>query len=427
MSNIPDITSFSDLLSTPLEHSGEEGDDKKATLRASPEDEPITAPGERQIKDKQHDSVADLRDTESKETEVRSHSNRNEDLVEQQRLKLELIDRRNELTKNRTALKENNETLKSRINDLEIAVSRQMQDTKLARILARNNDNFLKRHYKNEDSSKEAEDADLIVNNLNVLPSSNWSERIEKMKFFYNYLDVENVSSRLYFDSGTNEYYRTLVFEATSSELFRVGMTLRIRSYDESIVSTCIQHSEKDKQVLNLFMLSPSYTRTLMRNYLARNKIDLVMFSLNSCASVIHQRISTFLVLMKMFPTFTNPRRYLGQSIDKFDEVDENIVRLLKTQDTLKFDVVSPKRSQFRFTVNLQWEVAVGDVITGKCVSDVRLLITRENIHSVKEMSTEPSYTMSSVGSLFLDLVKDYGVVHAVCIIFNNAFGIEST
>lgn len=426
MSNI-DITSFSDLLSTPLEHSGEEGDDKKTTQRASLVKEASTAPSERETKGKQYDDIADKREIESQVDETRSQPNRNDDLVEQQRLKLELIGRRNELSKSRTTLKENNETLKSRVNELEIAISRQVQDTKLAGILAKNSDNFLKRHYKTEDSRKEAEDADLIVNNLNVLPSSNWSERIEMMKFFYDYLDVEDVSSRLFFDPGTNEYYRMVVFKATSSELFRLSMALKVRSYDESVDSISIQKNERDKQVLNLFMLSLSYTRTLMRNYLARNKIDLVIFSLNSCASVIHQRIGTFLALMKMFPTFTNPKRYLGEAIDKFNDVDENIVRLLKTRDTLEFNVESPKRSQFRFTVNLQWEVAVGDVVTGKCVSDVRLLIAREDINSAKEVSTEPSHTMNSVTSLFLDLVKDYGVVHAVCIIFNNVFGIEKT
>lgn len=431
MSNIPDITTLSDLLNTSPSQPAVE--DQKRAIPNSFHDQ----------KDEKHQQIYEYSQAEQKQileegddtsgvaslsrplTKSQLPDAKIEDLEKllgQQSMKIDLSNERNDLLKKRSTLKTSVDELRIKVKHLQSLNERQNQKARLGKLLEKNDARFLEKQRPKTDSAPETqEDNDYILKNLHVLPSNDWIKRLDLVKKFYTYMEIEKAELMTSYDDKSGALIRTIKFIARSPFLFILPITVMINSTDESIIQIKIPNAnDKDGIITSFLLLSPSFTRTFIQNYILCKKLDLVMYSLNSLSIALHKRISAFYKIIRNFRQYVSSGSYIDDLLKDQDTENQNVVfAILKTVDNINFNVPIDEKPNCQFKMTLLWEIILPNSINGDCKGDVKIFLEE---YKLQEDGQTSSRVIEGANSLFLRLSKEYGIFNAVCILFNNVF-----
>lgn len=379
MSNIADITSLSDLLNT----SPSEVVERLPRLDLS-----------EAFRSKTDDNIEDSGDEVDK-------------LLQQQSEKSVLNAERDDLLKHRANLQENIQELNLKIRRIKQKLLQQQTQQKLQNLLDMSSQQFVeKQQAKNPTSSKEprfeVDDEENILQNLNVLPSKNWSERLVFIKKFCPYLEIDKIHMSQAFNQN-DKLRRILEYCVISPLLFRVMVVITISSPNDSISEIQIDYSQ-------LLLLSSSFIKVLTTNYIPQRKIPLIMFGLNSLSILLHKRVTMFHKLIRLYKKYIVTKKF-----DELTQIEESIdnlklFSLLKLEDCLTFNIPVENRN---ISLTLNWEIALVDTITGQCESQLKLFVF-------------DGEQLLDANKLFLDLVDMHGIVNAITIILKTSFNVTT-
>lgn len=421
MSNIPDITSLSDLLNTSPSQPVEEKQRNEFPNG-------ILFPDEKQDQSQTNTNVPNNEESAKSPDE---NVDRIEKLLSRQSIKLNLSNERNELVKKRSSLKTSIDELKHKVKHLQDLKKKQIRSNKIGQLLEENSNRFIETEIpKKVPVSMDKDDSASILKNLHVLPSTDWLERLSLVRKFYPHLEIDKVEADTSYDVNKNSFTRTISYIVVSPLLFRLPITININSPDESVSSIHIPDSVgKDGLMTNFIMLSPSFAKVLILNYILNQKVDLMMFSLNSLSMVIHDRISTMYKLIRTFSKYISTKSSLDDLTKEKEVSQHKINSILKNVDNLQFIIPIEESNTHHFIINLHWEVVLTDTINGECVSRLKLFLIKDVIPNLEKKnihnSTSPCI-IRGTNSLFTGLSKEYGVYNAVSIVFKNIFGITT-
>ncbi|CUM49015.1 uncharacterized protein AC631_03052 [Debaryomyces fabryi] len=440
MSNIPDITSLSDLLNTsPSQPLVENQQDRNPNLLLDQAEKSQNQIYEytRNIQQQKNEDNEDINtDTEENRLKV-SRSGLPDDKIEelekllnQQSIKLDLSNERNDLIKKRTSLKNSVEELRVKVKYLQNTNEKQRQKDRLGKLLEQSDKAFIESQKpKTVEAPVDQDDNEYLLNNLHVLPSNDWIKRLNMAKKFYPYLEISEAQNKTLYNDKKSAFVRSISFTVTSPYIFRIPIEVSINPSDESILSISIPNDDnKEGVITNFSLLSPSFTRVMIQNYMLNGKVDLVMYSLNSLSITIRKRISTLYKLLRNFRQYIKSDSYIGDLIQEQAIEDDSIVfSILKSVDNLEFTIPVNNNSKDNFIIKLQWEIVIANSINADCASDTRVFITKEkDIHAADEKVVKSSFAIRDANSLFVRLSKEYGIFNAVCILLNNIFHISS-
>lgn len=340
-------------------------------------------------------------------------------LLDKQGEKLQLRNELNLLIKKRSNLRTSIDEAVDRIAQLKASHLKKIVDDKLDQMLEESNEQYIKSHTKRKaesstlkppSSSHSARSTpqssnDSLLQDLNVLPSSDWDERLDYVKKFYPYLDVERVSTANSYVDAEN-MVRTISYTVVCPLIFQVGVSVHINPKLDSIDRIVIH----EKQLATLHLISPSYYQVLTKNYISHGKIDLVMYSLNSLSIVVHKRVSLFFKLLKMFSSFVEDETLFKLTTE---ETTSNLKVFSNLKSVENIDFVFENNNE-SYKVKLYWSIILDDVITGECLSSINLLIIRQSDAKI----------LNNVRNLFTALVKEYGLINGFCLLTKKTFGI---
>jgi len=368
MSNIEDITSLSDFLNTSPRDNAETG----SIL--------------------QLDRLKLVKNVERNDNDEADSMVKQ--LMEQTGEKVELNDKRTSLLKQRQRLRNDIEELTLKIHQIKQKQHHQRTQNLLSEFLLKNTNNFAE--------TNRNVDEDDVLNKLDVSPSSEWTQRIQLVKKFYPYLEVENISTVNRLDDLNNSLFRIIRYTLVSPLLFKLGIEIIVESRTDSISAITITQN-------NIAQFSPSFSRILLSNYVPQRKIQLIMYGMNSLSKLVHKRVEIFYQLIRALPNNVDSMRYgdLIQTKELSDKI--TLFAMLKLVDSLTFTFT--KESQL-VELTLHWEIVLSNTVTGECESKLNLSITKED-------------RLIDCQDLFVDLAKSYGLVNALKIILKNSFNIE--
>jgi hypothetical protein len=271
MSNIQDITSLSDLLTTSPNQPSETDASRslrldKAKIEKSAGDlselSALRVEGEqstRVITDQTSTSkILDLAlDSQFSDPDPSAlDSTYMDTLLAKQSIKLNLNTQRNELLRKRTSLQTQVDDLRikqKRLNDKRQQV---LAKQKLDQLLEQNNtDNRPQRSFSTNDD-------DTILKQLHVLPSTDWSQRLVQIRRFFSRIEIDRIDTSNHYDRNT--LVRTIEFRIIVRMLFRFPVKLLINTKDDSLSEIIINESNiPSPLIITLNMLSPSFTNVL--------------------------------------------------------------------------------------------------------------------------------------------------------------------
>lgn len=440
MSNIPDITSLSDLLNTsPSQPSIESQQNRNHNTLLGQDDQnshkQINEYTSDNLKQKQDDG-----DINSANDDNQLHLSKSqlpddkieelEKLLNQQSIKLDLSNERNDLIKKRTSLKSSVEELRVKVKYLQNMSEKQRQKDRLGKLLEHNDKRFIESQKPSTvEASADQDDNEYILKNLHVLPSNDWIKRLNMAKKFYPYLEINEAQNTTLYDDKKSTFVRTISYTVISPYLFCLPIEVSINSSDESIMSIAIANDNNKEGIMtNFSLLSPSFTKVLVQNYILNAKIDLVMYSLNSLSIAIHKRILTLYKLIRKYRQYIKSGSYIDDLLKEQEiEDDATIFSILKSVNNVEFKLPVNGTSNDHFVIKFQWEIVITNSVNAECASDPKIFLTKDrDIHTIEEKILRSSCAVQGANSLFLRLSKEYGIYNAVCILFNNVFQISS-
>lgn len=406
MSNINDITPLSDLLATSPHESRESsvhgGSDNETTGPRLRLDLAVRDTTTRTTTDITHDTNGDAIHKDATDADFKS-------ILSHQRTKLSLVDERDTLLKNRSNLKNSIDEVKLKIKYLEDLKQQKLMKRQLAELLEQNDTDI------SFSGPEISDDTDHIIKNLNVLPSTNWEDRLKLVKKFYPYLELEKIETYNEAEDFPQDV-RTILFELSSPLLFKIPLKIHIENI--SVAKVLIPDSNKllgkaSPLLVTLNLLSPNFTLTLVKNYIPNKKVNLIIYGLNSLSIVLHKRISLLYKLIRKYNAFI-------ANVDKFKkilqptEIQDNVIlfSLLKLVNSVDFLM---KKVNIEYVVRLNWDINV-DSVLGECESKL-------NLHIYKKDLTHKEQIIQ-VNDLFLRLVEEYGVIGSFSIIVRNTFNV---
>ena len=258
---------------------------------------------------------------------------------------------------------------------------KQRQKDRLGKLLEHNDKRFIESQKpKPVEAPADQDDNEYILNNLHVLPSNDSMKRLNMAKKFYPYLEINEAQNTTVYDDKKSTFVRTISYTVISPYLFRLPIEVSINSSDESIMSISIANDNvKEGIMTNFSLLSSSFTKVLVQNYILNGKVDLVMYSLNSLSIAIHKRISTLYKLIRKFRQYIKSESYIGDLLKKQEiEDDATIFSILKSVDNVEFTIPVNGTSNDHFTIKFQWEIVVSNSVNAECASDPKIFLTKD-------------------------------------------------
>ncbi|KAK6201072.1 uncharacterized protein RJT21DRAFT_1029 [Scheffersomyces amazonensis] len=380
-SNIPDVTSLSDLITTsPHQSSSGAHPPSNEINRSDPIESTesintgLNLAGVKVIRnepiDESEQSAHQLSSSTNQSSSTDQH--RVEQLLSKQQQKLNLIDKRDELVRHRTQLKDNVEDLRIKLRQFKSLQEQNITKRKLDSYLEDNTHSFSTKSNNSSGSTNtrftfdDSNDNDYILQNFHVLPSTDWDHRLRLIKKFMPYLELDGISTEQTYDEN-QILIRIIKFTLISPLLFKFPIKLSVDNHNESINQIII-----NKFTTTLSLLSPSFNSVLIKNYIPNKRINLIIFSLNSLSILLHKRISHFYKLIRKHCLLINDSNLIP--LLQTEELNDNIrlFAILKSITSLQFHV-STKR-----IIKINWEILLSNVVTGECESRLELFIIEQ-------------------------------------------------
>lgn len=315
----------------------------------------------------------------------------NDHLLTLQTAKAELVQQRDALLAKRTDLVAGIERLQQTWEQYQ-TTSRQNETKKKLEYYLRQNDYEHEKRLAGED-----EVASFVLDNMHVLPSSDWLKRMDLIGRFYPHMKIVGaLLNNIHDPDGRLLTEISFVLQARGLPSLHIVLSVR----DEKVVAIKILQSEKTSLVLN--RISPSYAQILTSEYAHLGKIDILVYSYHSLATMQARRIST---LLKILQQYAQNRLRPGAEweADPFDS--------LKTIPYVEFEFIHSKTSA-SFLVRLYWKLVLNESSLGHVSSELEFTAIRKETQEV----------VRGANNAFLNLLPEYGVCKAFELIIKNIF-----
>lgn len=279
-----------------------------------------------------------------------------------------------------------------------------------------------------------------VAENLNVLPSTDWTRRVDALKILYPNMEVQNASiSRAYEDDGPA--ISTVTFSVASRGLPTLALEFRVR--DETVLDGKLANTIDNKMAEHVLdKISPTVGQTLRGNYLLRGKMDLVMAMYNSLGERQRTRLDILKEILTRHQGWTRPKNWqddsallcvlyveltlwpeakVEQNADgqaqnnqtQNDKTQNDKTQNDKTQnDKTQNDQNTKKHQKDQLFVRLRWELVVENSEIGLVGSILDVEVVDEN-----------GMVVSHPADTFLRLVPTHGVCGAFSIVVRNLRG----
>lgn len=302
-----------------------------------------------------------------------------EDLLLLQTRKAKLVQARDSLLERRDDLKESVDRLRETLQHYK----QQSREYDVKQKL----EHFL--HQSDLDKAHTGEDGlAFILENLSVLPSTNWTERLELVTRFTPYIKFKSISSSAVHDGDV--LLRVIKFTCEAETLPSIEIELNVRK--EKILTLQITNFSLVEPVLS--RISPSFTRVVQHNFVPHRKVDLLLYSYHSLARLQHIRVSTFAEILK------EPAMTVVRPLDWKEHAS--------VLQTTPYVELKTQRGDSNCHVRVDWALALDDVVVGNVDSRVRLTIFKGD------------HVFPNADELFQTLVTLHGVSKAVSIMIRN-------
>lgn len=358
MSNIRDITTLSDLLNT--------------------------SPSPHEKSPRSSNDVSDSPTPES--TNVK-------ELLEAQSEKLRVTTQRDGLLAKRATLKEEIEALRIRAGRLLRQQKQSNAQKQLEQALERND------HRNNTIQSPSLpetveDDASEIIRKLNVLPSEDWNERLVYIRKLCPYMTLKTATTTTVENVRIIHY--TVAAQVEQEKLFLLEVEVKVSSLNDSVVSIVLPNRET--QLLPISLISQSYCTILINNYIPNKKLNLLMYSFNSLAEMVHTRMISFLKIKEDYP-------------DLISQSKSNTIT--RTTNVLELEV---KKDDEIHIIRLHWDLVLNEYVTGEVESDIRLHVGMNNDENTRDAT-----------KLFVLLVKEMTVHLALRVFLKTSLGYNNS
>lgn len=315
----------------------------------------------------------------------------NESLLSLQTAKAELVQQRDTLLAKRNDLSVAIERLQGTWDSYQTQ-SRQYETKKKLEYYLHQNDHEQEKRLAGED-----EVALFVLENMHVLPSSDWLRRMDLVGRFYPHMEISHTLLKNIHDSenrlNTEIQFRLL---ARGLPILRVLLTVR----DEKVAKLEILQSKK--ATLLLHKVSPSFARILETDYVPNGKVDLLVYGYHSLASIQEKRVS---ILSKLLHQYSQNLTRPGAEWDA-DPFDS-----LQAIPYVEFQFTHSKTNE-PYLVRLYWHLVLNEPFMGQVESELEFATIQKNNQAVLE----------GASGAFLNLVPDYGVCKAFELIVSNIF-----
>lgn len=238
--------------------------------------------------------------------------------------------------------------------------------------------------------------AGFVLENVNVLPSSDWPLRLALAREFYPHMEVGDLTSSQVHENDT------LVSVMAWSVAAKGVPALQIKLYvrDESVVRLEVANWASVDWLLR--KLSPTFHRTLKQNYLPRGKADLLMYGYHALARLQSRRISALSNVLTAYKDLVS-----RPSHDWSQDAYASLAGLPYIELDLR-----PKGKSF--SVRLSWNLCLNDPITALVESEIEFAIIGDQ-----------TAVIDNANSVFLSLVPQHGVEKAFDVMLSNIFGVQ--
>lgn len=237
--------------------------------------------------------------------------------------------------------------------------------------------------------------ASFVMDNLNVLPSSDWPLRLHLVKEFYPHMTISDCDTYTEFDHDKLLTVMTYLVAAKGLPVLNIKLSI----FNESVFR--VEVVNWDKVAFSLQKISSTFFSTLKRNYIPRKKIDLIMYGFHSLARLEQKRVDALSELLITYGDLVlRPAHHWRD--DPF--------ATLATLPYIELDLSSKGHP---FTVRFYWTLTLENSITGSVESELEIAIIGEN-----------SALVANANQVFLGLVPLHGVVKAFLVMLINIFGI---
>ncbi|SGZ50810.1 CIC11C00000002528 [Sungouiella intermedia] len=237
--------------------------------------------------------------------------------------------------------------------------------------------------------------ASFVIDNLNVLPSSDWPLRLHLVKEFYPHMTISDCDSYTEYDS--DKLLTVKVYSVAAKGL----PTLQVKLFVLKEAVYRIEVVNWEKVAFSLQKISPTFHKTVKRNYIPRKKIDLIMYSYHSLAQLEQKRVAA---LSEILSTYSD--LVLRPAHDWINDPFSTLVTLPYVE--LDLSLKGP-----RFTVRLYWTLCLNNSITGSLESELEIAIIGEE-----------TTVVANANEVFLRLIPQHGVVGAFKVMLVNIFGL---
>ena len=317
-------------------------------------------------------------------------------LIQLQSLKIQLSEKRDELIKSRTLSNNELNDLRVRHHQLTQELSKTRKETNINNLL----DSNTKQYIKNLEV-KNLQNDDYILNNLNVLPSTDWDLRLSYIKRFVPYLEIDKIKTFNECDTeGGNTMLRIIEFQLILPLIFQTNFKLSVDCENDSLKGIEID------DLFKISMLSNSFYQVVIKNYIPNKKISPLMFGLNSFSKLLHKRMS---IINKLVKHFQSNLYNLEKYQDLLDTSDnKKLFAILQTLDQIELTFQENDR---QFKIILNWEIVLGDPLTGTCNSRIKLYLIDILDNTTKNLS-----------QVFQNLLLQYDIVTSLTTIIKTIF-----
>lgn len=336
--------------------------------------------------------------------------------IQDQLYKIELLKKKEQLLQKRQDLNNKIEKLKRQNRKLKETKQKLITEKTLEALIQQNNQEFAtdfeKRLQKNKQN--ETDDAWSISRELLVEPSSNWELRLEYIKRFL--IHILFLNAEVFSEIVDSKQLRIYSMHVYTEDLFKVPLTITIDA--DSLTITNIKPVFRKsgifgkKKLRSVAILSPNFHNVLLDDYIPNNKIQCIIYGLNSLASTVYERTKIMKDVIVKLSNYIVLTPYLSESVvPSIINMNKTILlKTLKNIDTLKFAIPS-NESHPTYLLTINWVIVINNQMTGECGSAVNVVVEGEK-------------NLQDVTSIFMKLMKDNGFVGGLCILLKNLFDI---
>lgn len=301
--------------------------------------------------------------------------------------------KKGELLQEKDALDEKRADLLRSIERLSISLShykrQQLQfetKQKLEYYLHQSNHEFVR-------LSRPDEAAAFVLSNLNVLPTNDVNLRLKLISKFYPNISLTQDSVSTIYDDGN----LLTIMNFTLAGAALPSLTIKLCIIDDTVDQ--VDLIDYDVATPVFAKISQTFCETLEQNYCRLKKIDLIIYSYHSLATLQQERIKCLSQILQDYSKFVTRPTQL--------EVPSSALASL---DHIEL-TVPENSSRGTCKIRLYWQMVLSNTATGELNSQLVFIVHKDGLGPLKDSN-----------DVFLSLALEHGILKAFSLMLYNLF-----